>query len=706
MSLSDSGGPFDHLTDSMRAMIKAKLLPPEPVFTGDELQNFGVWMAATGMRPEGQREFNLDKYPYQKELYDEDRTHYRARVAIMKAAQTGLTVKLLSRAMWWTADVKRQINVGLGFPTKEAVEVLSATRFRPQLYSSARMIQLLRDVNRVSVQQLGISNMRFLGLISGVTADSNPLDIELLDEVRLVPERTVERFMVRISESTLIHPSGVRGAIELNSTAGFPKKDIHRYFMDSTQGWWAVRCPDLGCLKHLTGIILPQEFAQRPGRIVRQDGSGRYYLCCPRCGARIDDAAVLNGFYIHENPGAEWIGYQFSQLVKGESFLNSDIMPAWNRNLNVPEFYNSRLGLPYMDAEAVPAPIEIIEACCDITGVKRWLSPEDKEGGVGRDGRWRSMGIDQRAPEKHYVIKSLLGNGLEDFDAVGVIEASGDDAANQIAELAKKWGCNIVVIDGEPSYDLAIMVANRLPKRMVWFADYNSTQDDIARFQDKRSDKSIKRGSGELKYEQVVQLNRYKVMDWELGKWARQQVRLPARADLYEGSKMKRTLGGIVTYVSAFQEYAEHISGMARYKAQKTERLSASEPPVPVPGEYVLKWRSMEVDDPHYLHASLFSSIGLHYRKQMSHIDTGETDPVSEKPAPQQLDAAAAGGPLLASVTEQLAEGRAYTCGTCAFLKAAPYGGGVICGHEAQGIGTVRVKDTDPACEMHETRLE
>lgn len=690
--------PFDHMDDMFIAAVRSQLLPPEPVFSAEELSNFGAWVKATGMRPEGARDFNLDKYPYQKELYDEDRAAMRSRVVIMKAAQTGLTVKLLNRSMWLTADVKQQINVGLGFPTQSAVEQLAASRFKPQLYTSARMVELIRaaEVQKeaVNLVRLGVSNMRFLGLRSGVSNDSNPLDAEFIDEVRLVPSTTVERFLVRVSESTLMdktnRPSnGARGLIELNSTAGFPNQDIHRYFLESTQGYWATPCPDHKCYRSRAGIVLALEFAENPSRVVGQDESGRYYLRCPTCGARLTDDLQQHGFYVHQEPDAQWIGYHFSQLIKGEDFLNQEIMPAWNRGINVPEFYNSRLGLPYLDTDAIPAPRHVVEGCCD--DLISWVREPP-----GRDGKWRALGLDQRAPEKHIVIKSLDANGVEVLEHLAVVEGSGIESAREVARIAVEWGCSIVVIDGEPSYDFAIDVARLLPRGLVWFSDYVDGQDNIIRWEDKRSDKAIRKASGEVKYEFRVLVDRYKGLDWSLGKFGRNQIRLPRRSEFYE-LRQARRLGGVAQSVAVAEEYMSHLGQLAKYRAPKTVRIADGQT-IAIPGEYVLRWRFLHVD-PHFAHANLSASVGLARRAKM-----GTIDPMSATGHQKPIEEAGLDGRTPSKILAEQAERRANSCGLCRRYQPNSETEGT-CQHPLLGRRVV-VRPTDAGCQEFSRRRE
>src|SRR5699024_1283916 len=100
---------------------------------------------------------------------------------------------------------------------------------------------------------------------------------------------------------------------------------IHRYFERSSRGYFASKCPNVKCPRHRSGVILPLEFAENPYRVIGQGANGRYYLKCPRCAARISDPQ--EGFYDHKPGGAEYVGFQISQLLKGEDYLNTEIMP-------------------------------------------------------------------------------------------------------------------------------------------------------------------------------------------------------------------------------------------------------------------------------------------------------------------------------------------------------------------------------------------
>lgn len=676
---------FGGIPPEFMPAIQKHVAPPKPVFTEAELAHFAGWVKASGLKPEGAREFSLDRYPYQRELYAEQRAAPRQRVAIMKAAQTGLTVKLMNRGFWFTADALVQRNVGLYFPTSKGIEKLSAGRLRPMLRTSSRMQELMRDVDNVFLMRIGRSNLAMFGVNSGVDQDSTPIDVELVDEVRLMSTDKLERIMVRTTESTIRDPvTGTRGVIEFNSTAGFPNADIHRFFLESTQGWWTVPCPDPGCRRHQSGIVLPREFAENHARVIGQEDSGWYYLKCPRCGARIPDEQQQHGWYEHENPGAQWLGYQFSQLGKGEGFLNSEIMPAWNRGLNIPEFHNSRLGLPYMDADAVPAGKDVVDRNIDGTGTHRW-HPEP----IGPDTRWRALGIDQRAGEKHCVIKTLLPSGLHRLEHLEVIEASGTEAAAQIVRLARAWGVKIVVMDGEPSYDLFITVARALPKGMVWQQDYADGQVQVVTWQDKRSDKQIKKSSGELKYEYRVLLDRFKALDWSLGLFRLQRNQLPA--DLYD-LKVPRLIAGQRVGHSIGAEYVTHLGNLAKVKLQKTIPLPTGER-VALIGEYTQVWRNLNLD-PHFAHANLYADVGLARSHQImpDSMPAYLPDPVpaDQNGVPPHLRPA--------TVEAQVRAASERVCGSCKREQSG------YCRHPMNDGRNVRVEKTERSCEAYAAR--
>ena len=658
------------------------LLRPPPEFTQAELATLLAFVRASGIKPEGPGgpPFSLEDRPYLGPLYEERRDKPFRRLVIMKAAQMGLTVKLLYRAAWWVADGRQRVNVALMFPTLEAVLDLQKSRFRPMFRSSARMMRMVGDVDAASLVRVGVSTLRFRGMRSGIGVDSFPADVMLFDEVRLMDLATVERAFVRVSESRLVDPeTGMRGIIELNSTAGFPDMDIDRWFQRSTMNYWRTPCPNPACKNHTRGIVMPLRWPE----VVGQDGDRLHYQC-PDCKWEIPDEVLLkHGFYVPENPGAEWEGYQFSQILKGNRYL-PELWAAWTRGDNLAEFYNSRLGLPYRDPDAVVASRDVVEAC--ITPGYRYPSPDELV------GEWVSVGIDQRAPEKHVVVYKLGPGGAFDLVHLEVVEASGREAVGRLEALIRRFHAKVVVIDAEPSYDLAVDLARRFPPRTVYLADYVESPHAI-RFTDERKKKDLKRASGEVKYEHRALLDRYKAIDWALKQFAYRRIRLPE--DFYS-LEQPRTIGGLRQRWNVAREYVKHLENIARATIPVMTTLPTGEKVFS--GEVRQIWRHLALD-PHFAHAHTYALAGLARRVGAELTLSGQVEPSPLSPEEAALPPEVRPSRIIQEQRAALAR----TCGGCAFYRALDGKAG-LCAHPMNAARSLRVGERDPACPVWRRR--
>ncbi|GEM48647.1 phage terminase large subunit family protein [Deinococcus cellulosilyticus] len=587
------------LPPEYQQQLESKLFRPRPVFDAQQLESFADWIPISGIRPEGPggARFDLSTRPYLRDLYTEQRSNPRRRIVIMKAAQTGLTVRMLYRSAWWCADARKRVNTALLFPTKDAVSDLHSSRFRPMMLGSSKMMQLIGDggVDQVGLVRMGVSNMRFRGMRSGVGLDSFPADVLEFDEVRLMDERAIPRAFVRVSESKIVSPEGLRGIIELNSTAGFPKRTIDMWFQRSTMNYWRTPCPSPHCKNHELGIIMPLRWPDCVGR----EGK-RVYYCCPDCGTEIPDSWLLmQGWYQPENPGALWEGYQFSQILKGNGFLQ-ELWAEYLSGDNLQEFYNSRLGIPWMDPDAVPVTKQVLESCIDDSGGYYYPEPQQVQ------GEWVSMGIDQRAGEKHVSIWKLGEGRTFDLVHLEVVEKSGHAAVMACKELALRFHAKIVVTDGEPSYDFAIDLSREL-EGIVWLADYTNERPQRIEFLDERKKTTTKKVSGEVKTNLRVLLERYTFTDWALKQFQAKRVRLPL--DFY-ALHQERTLGGVPQNWNVAEEYQLHMENYARASEPKYIRLK-DEAPI-FSGQYRRVYRMVGLD-PHFAHSTVFAFAGLVY---------------------------------------------------------------------------------------------
>ena len=655
-------------------------LRPAPVFARADLTTLDAFVRASSMRPEGigGGRHDLSTRPHLRKLYDESRDRPYRRLVIMKAAQMGLTVKLIYRAAWLTADARKRMNTALMFPTLDAVLDLHRSRFRPMMMSSTKMMELVTDVDAVGLVRLGVSTMRFRGMRTGLGVDSFPADAMLFDEVRLMDLATIERAFVRVSESKIEDAAGRRGLIELNSTAGFPGMDIHRYFERSTMNYWRTPCPNAACTNHTRGIVMPLRWPE----IVKHTPDGLRYAC-PDCGRLITDEHLFNtGWYQEENPGAEWTGYQFSQVLKGNRFL-PDMWSAWMRGDNRAEFYNSRLGVPWADPDAVPAPRSVVEAC------RREDFRLIRDPDVTR-GDWVSVGVDQRAPEKHVLIYRHGRDGHTfDWLHAEVVERSGNDAVEYITHLARRWHAKIVVVDSEPSYDFARDLGRALG-RIVWLADYTTSERPRPiEFVDDRYKESTRKVSGEVKWDQRVLLDRYKALDWALTQFALQRMQLPWDIDELV---QERTIDGVRQSWRVSDEYYKHLENIARATVPKMQKLPSGE--TALTNEVTRIYRHLALD-PHFAHTHLYALAGLARvdgatRAWLGAEATGDV--------PDQMDVFAPISPK--ALARERDSTMSRTCGMCQYMRGIKGDEG-RCVHPNHMAMDLRVRTTTPKCAFY-----
>lgn len=688
------------LTDTQVGNLIHAGLERPPVFSSEEIRTLYSAVLASGARPEGAggAPFSLEGREFMREHYMDSRENPKRRVVKIKAAQTGLTVHLLSSATWMCMDGRTQLNPALFFPTQDAVYELHQSRFRPMLQSSSRLTEMVEmgKTDNTKLVRIGVSNMRFRGMSTGIGTDSFPGDWLGFDENRLMAPAGVERAFARVTNSKLIGKNiqglEVPGIIHIGSTAGFPSMDIDLYFSRSTQNYWTIPCPNPACKNHTQGIIFPLHAAQDFDSIVGRDGSRMYYKC-PDCGEEVPDSVMLHqGWYTERNPDARdprnadagWEGYQFSQIALGARLL-PEIYGAWKRADNLPEVFNSRFGVAYRDPNAVLVTREVALRCIDGTGTFRLLTPEERNQTViaSLQNEYVAVGIDQRAGEKHCVVVKRGQYGSIDLLHVEVIEESGIEAIVAVTQFCRRWCAKIVLIDGEPSYDLANGVARALPRRVVWHQDYMDQSPDIVQWLDRRDEAKLKKASGETKYEYRAMLGRHKAIKFALHMFKYNKLRLPAD---FLSLVLPRTIGGVKAPKNAAEEFLSHLQNIAEVVEKRIKTWQDGSKGET--GKAVYTFRPLAFD-PHYVHAFTYAVVGL------SQVFGGTEFMVAgfdTAPVAQSAVATA-----LAESNPRASASHLLTCGQCMYWQST-VGDDGRCTNEFNG--NLLTGFSDYACEL------
>lgn len=661
------------------------LEPPKPEFEPQELETLGGFALVSGLRPEGPGgpPFSLEGREYLRELYQERRDRLVHRLVLRKAAQLGMTIHQLIRGAWFTADSRKRFNVGFMFPTKDAVEDLSATRFKPMFQGSGRMMRMVGagGLARVSSVRFGVSLMRFRGLQTGVGVDSFPSDALFFDEVRLMSLEMIARAEARTKASTYVSPEGHTGVHQYASTAGFPGQDIDYYFQRSDQHYFMTRCPSPGCLnKH--GFCMYESFEAWLSCV---DFKAKVYRC-PLCKSKIED--TLEGFWEAMNPGVGITGYAYSGTMLGNVQLPALISAYESKvldGINPGDFYNSDLGIPHQDPDAVIVTNQVFDEGQKVDPAWRW--PLEPAG----SSPYRCFGIDQRDNEKHILIGEWGPNGRVYPAHAYVLEASGEEAIQQTVRLLRDWGCTLGVIDEGPSYDYAKGVAARLPRGVAWLARYVEDAMQPLEWADQSEKDSLKRSSGEAKWEYWVRIDRFKHLSQAFTLFRSHRVAVPADLPALV-QELRRN--GERRVVSVGLEWREHMANIARVKVPKREKHPDTGEVIDK-GEYKQTFRHLAVE-PHFAHAWGYLVAALMRRR-------GGTEVLrASGPAPEPYDGTYVGQLPQQLQPKALSASRDKRCGGCAWFTP-PVGDSVMgkCNNErlALELGARVPMNTPPQAE-------
>ena len=543
--------------------------------------NFALWASQSGIEVDNHK-FEFDSHRYLLPIYLDE----AQELTMMKSAQMGATIYQLLRLLWYARHFN--VKAGLYFPTSDGVEKLSKDRLAPLIRSNQDLLANVKeDANTLGLKQIAnvhdrVSSLYMLYMGGKASKDSVPLDIVAFDEVRLIDQGEIDQALERISHSTF----KVRIFM---STAGYPNQDIHKRFLRGTQNYWHVKC---NCLD---GFIPSDHF---PDCIVEH--RGEIYLRCPKCKMRIQDPQ--NGRYVAHNKEAEYPSYHISQLIS-RFITPKEIWDFYQTTTNTKEFFNAKLGKPFVDEENMPITIEVIENA--VNPELRWAF----QAGAGQDRRRHcAMGVDQMSGNNYVIIAKRGPDGRKELVHLEIIESGNTryweggkpvSPFKRLYELMREFNVQMCVIDAMPNANEAQDFARAFPGR-VFLAWYKDAGVDMVEWQDRlKLKESIRRGSKELKLKWQVKINRYLSIDYALKQWADHVVQMPDVRGLTQVCRNLDT--GRYEVQEPANRLAKHLCSMVRQKTVIGEEEAMK-----------IKMEWIYVDrDPHFTHSWNYCNVAL-----------------------------------------------------------------------------------------------
>lgn len=564
---------------------KTPIIKPEDI-TLDDLRylssdSFALWSLTSGAEIDGNK-IEFDYHRYLLPIYMD----HGEEIAWIKAAQLGATSWMSLRAIWWL--YRHQGRKGaLYMPNKELAENTSKDRIGPLMESIPEFEGILDPSDKLGLRKIGKSALYIFHLGGVSSKDSVPLDYVTFDEVRLCSPKDIDQALERISHS----PYKMK---VYASTSGLPNSDIDARFQDGSQHVWHSKC---ACSE---GCDLAKTF---PDCVISDDPKrpGEVYLRCPKCRWEIKDAQ--NGRYVPHNPGADFNSYRVSQLAS--KFISpKEIWRFYKRTTNMSEFYNAKLGLPYVDEE---------NRGITMSQIKGAVDPAQTWGRTANNRTETVMGVDQGGMYCYATIADLK-DGKKRLRHAEIIESrnpeyrvNGETVSPfvRLRELMNEWNVRVCVVDALPNFNDALQFAQEFPGR-VFLAYYAKDTKEIVQWGDKKRYKETVRKSGPLlKFKYTCILNRFSSLDFMLGEWAGGKWITPDPDRLVQMCFSER--GDVLQPESPAKRVFEQMCRLVKRFHQTSEDT----------GEGRYEW-IYAGSDPHGAHAMNYCNVGLERLKRQA----------------------------------------------------------------------------------------
>ena len=173
-------------------------------------------------------------------------------------------------------------------------------------------------------------------------------------------------------------------------------------------------------------------------------------------------------------------------------------------------FFNRKLGKPYLDPSQVPVTLEHLNRCVEA----------GKAAGLEWKSRARGafMGIDQMGNFNVVVIKERLPDGRQ--AVIHVEEIYSEDPFGRCDELMEAYGVAVAVVEINPNYNDAKRFANRWPGRVFICNSFGSVVEGMIQWGDApKLDTSDRRTSEEERDRYTLRMDQYKCMQVSMARF-------------------------------------------------------------------------------------------------------------------------------------------------------------------------------------------
>lgn len=515
----DFGGGLSDMLARLEARTGYKVDTTVVIAEGVSFREWCVDLGHKGLKVDG-KPFKLDDRPAMAWIYDQIPTTadqaFRYILVIMKCAQVGFTVLEILSAIYLGIKFG-PCTVGMFLPDMNLAGIKSTERFMPIVRSIPAVHQLMtQDAADGTGKRSGEGNVTkrrldqalyvFSWTSGRATTESIPMDVLNFDEVQEMTLDQIEKTYERLSASEIRF-------MLMGSTANWPEADIHHWYLKGTRHRFHTTCPTCNARKPLDDYF--------PDCIKYDPVTDRARYVCEN-GHWLDD--TQHGEWIAEHPemdtGPQYdVEKKFRKLrirsVHFPQFLSptiaaDEILTAYTGATDMKNFFNRKLGKPYLDPSQIPVTLEHLAACVaagKIAGIQ-WKTR----------ARGAYMGIDQMGNFNVHVIKERLPDGRQ--AVIHVEETYGEDPFARSSELMELFGVAVCVVEINPNYNEAKRFANRHRGRVFICNSFGTVDEGMIHWGDApKLDVSERRTSEDDRDRYTLRMDQYKCMQVSMARF-------------------------------------------------------------------------------------------------------------------------------------------------------------------------------------------
>jgi len=630
-----------------------------------------------GMKVDG-KPFKLDDRPAMAWIYDQIPTTadeaFRYILVIMKCAQVGFTVMEILSSIYLGIKFG-PCTVGMFLPDMNLAGIKSTERFMPIVRSIPAVHQLMTQdavdgtgkksgEGNVTKRRLDNALYVFSWTSGRATTESIPMDVLNFDEVQEMTLDQIEKTYERLSASEIRF-------MLMGSTANWPEADIHHWYLRGTRHRFHTECPTCGARKPLDDYF--------PECIKFDPVLDRVRYVC-QAGHWIDD--TQRGEWVAEAPAMDTgpqldVEKKYRKLrirsVHFPQFLSPTIAPdeiltAYTGATDMKNFFNRKLGKPYLDPSQIPVTLEHLAACV----------AAGKAAGVAWKSRARGayMGIDQMGNFNVHVIKERLPDGRQ--AVIHVEETYSEDPFARSSELMEMFDIAVCVVEINPNYNEAKRFANRHRGRVFICDSFGTVAEGMIHWGDApKLDVSERRTDETERDRYTLRMDQYKCMQVSMARFTSATCLFPDPQGLVQDVKEKGQTQLMAVLPRAFHHFTK--TALVAEKDEETNKFRRSVKKVGI--------------DPHFSYANMLCDVAWARSHGTATFIIPQGGSVHQEARTKAEAMNMHGLPTaVASMLEALPDG---VCGRCTSYD--PEAG--MCG-ERQLLVAAR----DVACEMYVSR--